>query len=350
MNARLSNIELLRFIAMIMILLVHANYAILGDVSIADFQQNPVPSFTRMLFEQLCVVAVNVFVLISGWFGIKASLKGAMSLVFQVVFYSVIITVISALLKGEYSLITIRNLFPLYYMYWFVAAYLIMYVLSPVLNAFAELASKKTFAAVLICYFALEMFYGFLTDMGKFIGGYSAISFVGIYLLARYLKIHSLKSNNTNIARNLGLYVIFTLIPVLMVFGGDTWIVRVFNSNAYNSPFVLFASLFLFLAFVRMNFHSKVVNWLAASSFAIYVIHSHPLIFPIYSNAIQSIYASVSVFTYVICAIILAIIIGVTCVVIDQLRIVVWRWFCKSFLDKVFVVLDSTFAKIVDAS
>lgn len=348
MMSRLSNFELLRFIAMIMILLVHANYAILGDVTIADFEINPIPSFARMIFEQICIVAVNVFILISGWFGIKPSIKGATSLIFQVIFYAVIITALFALFSGDYQFITFKNVFPLYYMYWFVAAYLILYALSPILNAFSESATKTIFTSVLLSYFALEMFYGFITDLGVFQGGYSAMHFIGMYLLARYMKLHTTKLSNVNLWINMGLYLLFTIMPVLVVFCGDTWIARVVNSVYYNSPFVILASVFLFLVFVRMNFQSNVVNWLAASSFAIYVIHSHPLIFPIYADVIQTIYQSVSVFGYIGLTIVLAIIIGVICVIIDQMRIIVWRWLSKAFLDKCFAALESSFTKIVN--
>lgn len=349
MKERLSNFELLRFIAMLMILLVHANYATLGGVSIADCEQDPIPSFARMLFEQISIVAVNVFILISGWFGIKATIKGATSLIFQVVFYSIIISILGALCSGDLSLLSFKNLFPLYYMYWFIAAYLILYVLSPVLNAFTASASKITMAAVVVCFFALEMFYGFVTDMGKFIGGYSAISFIGIYLLARFICLHSSKLINIAPWRNFGLYILFTIIPVVVVLIGDNWFVRVFNSQAYNSPFVILASVFLFLSFSKMNIQNNRINWLAASSFAIYVIHSHPIIFPYYAKTIEMIYSSFPIYGYIAVTIIFAVIIGFVCVAVDQGRIVVWRWLCEKILDKVFVAINNKFSILVNS-
>ena len=56
---------------MLLIVLVHANYFSLGFIDSNDVRTNPLPSFVKIFFEQLCVVGVNVFVLISGWFGIK---------------------------------------------------------------------------------------------------------------------------------------------------------------------------------------------------------------------------------------------------------------------------------------
>lgn len=80
-----SNIELLRIITMLLIVLLHCNYFALGGQSTFDIHS--AKGFTRVLCEQLTIVGVDVFVLISGWFGIHAKLKGAFSLLFQVVFF-----------------------------------------------------------------------------------------------------------------------------------------------------------------------------------------------------------------------------------------------------------------------
>lgn len=68
---RKSNIELLRIISMILIVLNHSNYLIFGSVIGEEIEQDSFRSFGRMLFEQLCIIGVNVFVLISGYFGIR---------------------------------------------------------------------------------------------------------------------------------------------------------------------------------------------------------------------------------------------------------------------------------------
>lgn len=81
---RKSNIELCRIIAMLLVVLLHANYLSLGGVELNDVEVAPLDSFLKVLSEQLCIICVNVFILISGWFGIKANIKGAVSLLFQV--------------------------------------------------------------------------------------------------------------------------------------------------------------------------------------------------------------------------------------------------------------------------
>ena len=54
-----------------------------------DIQQFAGASFVKAYAEQLCIICVNVFVLISGWFGIRPCVKGVLSLLFQVYFFPI---------------------------------------------------------------------------------------------------------------------------------------------------------------------------------------------------------------------------------------------------------------------
>ena len=80
---RQSNIELLRIAAMLLILVLHANFFALGAYEPEDFKTDPLPTATRILFEQAAIYAVNLFVLISGWFGIRTKTKSLTALMFQ---------------------------------------------------------------------------------------------------------------------------------------------------------------------------------------------------------------------------------------------------------------------------
>lgn len=150
---RESNFELLRIIAMFMVLALHANFFAIGKgVDMADFHSSPLSASTRLLVEMMSIVSVNVFVMISGWFGIRPSLRSFGNFVFQSLFFLLSIYVI-ALLTGTVALsskslascLTLTNGYN-----WFIRAYLGLYVLSPILNAFLEHCSKRQLEYVLI--------------------------------------------------------------------------------------------------------------------------------------------------------------------------------------------------------
>ena len=64
-----SQTELLRIVAMVMILILHANFLGVGAPEHTDFLEDAPRAWGQMVLESLCIVAVDVFVLISGWYG-----------------------------------------------------------------------------------------------------------------------------------------------------------------------------------------------------------------------------------------------------------------------------------------
>lgn len=83
---RQSSYELLRIIAMFFVLVVHSDFLAIGVPSSENLNNNAIPTLTRIGFESISIISVNLFVLISGWFGIRFSLKGLAKLLFQCLF------------------------------------------------------------------------------------------------------------------------------------------------------------------------------------------------------------------------------------------------------------------------
>ena len=88
-KVRESNIELLRNLSMFMILVIHANFVALPKVEYSELMSNMLPAVTRFFIESLGIVAVNVFVFISGWFGVNTRTKSVLSFAYQILFFLV---------------------------------------------------------------------------------------------------------------------------------------------------------------------------------------------------------------------------------------------------------------------
>ena len=86
-KVRESNIELLRNISMFLILVIHANFVALPKIEYTELLSNTTPSVVRFFIESIGIVAVNVFVLISGWFGIRTRTKSVLSFIYQILFF-----------------------------------------------------------------------------------------------------------------------------------------------------------------------------------------------------------------------------------------------------------------------
>lgn len=327
---RKSNIELCRIIAMLLVVLLHANYLSLGGVELNDVEVAPLDSFLKVLSEQLCIICVNVFILISGWFGIKANIKGAVSLLFQVFFYHILICCLFICLGETVPIKMIIKGFYFGSPYWFVIAYLILYAISPILNAFIESTTPRMFASVLIAFFLMEFIYGWATNIAAFNGGYTAISFVGLYLLAQFIRKYSLKLQKISISANFILYFVFSIMPVGLFFITG----HKFNIMAYSSPFVILSSVFFFLAFNKMKLSNNVINYFACSTLSIYIVHLHPLICPAFINLMNVAYETLGGYGYALFVIVFAVCFGISCIIVDKLRIALWKFSCKFIIDR----------------
>lgn len=179
-NLRQSGIELLRIVAIVMVLVCHANARVLGLPSRAEVFSVPAPSIARMLFGAMAVYGVNIFVMISGWFGIHAKPKGLAKLLFEVLFllwgiYAVF------LLTGNatFNMHDIKVCLALTDEYWFVMAYVGLYIFSPVLNAFVEKASKRELQLLLVGFYVFQCYYCWTFGTLDYFSGYSITFFFG---------------------------------------------------------------------------------------------------------------------------------------------------------------------------
>ena len=83
-KTRQSNVELLRLLAMFMVLLLHAVQSFQWPRGGFLMSQPRLVHLGFSFVEMISVVAVNVFVLISGWFGIRPTTRGLGKFLYQI--------------------------------------------------------------------------------------------------------------------------------------------------------------------------------------------------------------------------------------------------------------------------
>lgn len=319
---RKSNIELLRIVSMLMVLFLHSNYVSIGEVTPADIESALVASFGKAIAEQLCIIAVNLFIFISGWFGIKPSFKGVCALMYQVLFYHVLISGLALFCGVPISFSMFIAPFRFGIPYWFVVSYVTMYVLTPVMNVFIEKVSARGVFSVLISFYVIQSTTGFCAHFGGFNAGYSSISFIGLYLLARFIRLHAQKIKKIRARYDIYLYLLFSIIPVLLFFITK----RNFDMTSYCSPFVIVSTVFFFLSFSHLNISNKIINYVATSVSSVYLIHTHPLVWGEYCKIMSIMHDYLGGGRYVVYVIISSILFLLCCVVLDKVRIYTWAF------------------------
>lgn len=328
-SRRDSNMEALRVLAMFFVLVVHADFAALGYPTISNLTQHTDERVVMSLVEYLSVVCVDVFVMISGWFGIRASAKGAARLLYQVFFVTTIVIAGFAIYRGELP-DTLEKLWESYFGYWFVYAYLMLYLLSPVLNAFVERATQREFLGVLVAFFIVQTL-GIRQLSGIFDHGYGTLSFIGLYLLARYLRLYvapRMIAPNAALLLSYFICALLQLIVLLLIaVGGDKECLHEFNqiSTNYTNPFVIIGATLLLLFFSRLNFTSRIINWLAAGSLSVYVFHQNMLVRPIFKETVQHLHSEYGAAAFAGLTLLFLIGVYLAAVLIDQLRAWTWR-------------------------
>ena len=89
-KTRDSNMELLRLTAMLLVMIVHASYRALPKPTPEGIAEDPVSLFLQIAVESFSVVGVNVFVMLSGWYGIRLRWSRLLELLFQVAFFAIL--------------------------------------------------------------------------------------------------------------------------------------------------------------------------------------------------------------------------------------------------------------------
>ncbi len=188
-KGRQSGIELLRIIAMFLVLLIHAN-AWGEKWEYLNFDTSLGKSIITILLQSLSCVCVNIFVLISGWFGIHFSIKGLIKFLFQCMFFLFGIYFLLLILgKTNFSLEGLAGCFMFLKWNWFIKTYIMLFIMSPILNRFMAQTNRSELKLILILFFLIQTFYGWLTNGAAFFEyGLSVTSFVGLYLLAQYVR------------------------------------------------------------------------------------------------------------------------------------------------------------------
>lgn len=335
-SERQSGIELLRLVTMLLVLFIHGYGVALGNPSKADFQLSPVSAGVRVLLESLSFVCVNVFVLISGWFGIRPKLKSFAGFLFQCLFFSIVVSVVAPLL-GVGSPLSVKDLGNMFffgkYYYWFVKCYLCLYILSPVLNAFVESANKKVFLMVLAGLFIMQTLYGWTGTMPDYDRGYSVISFVGLYLLARYIRLYGGSIFRLDKWLDLAIYLGLSLaIAAIYIVSVNMGLERIASHLfVFINPLAVASSVFFLLFFSKMDFKSRTVNYLSVSAFAVYLFHLNAKVWDRFLETCYGLFTNGNGLKGFLSVFVFLLIVYVAAILIDQVRLLCWNPIKKKF-------------------
>ncbi len=290
---RMANLELLRCVAMMMVVALH--YLGKGNL-LADLAGEALggAEAAAWLLESFCIVAVNVYMFISGYFLCTSPFKPGrlIQLWLQVWVYSVVFGMAGALTGvmqeaafDTHFLLTL--LFPVSMgHYWFMTAYVFLSLLLPFVGAAAGRMTRQQFriavGLLLLVFCLMKSFFPVRFEMDSM--GYDCMWYLCVFLSAAYVRRFG-----SVLLEKKGMGLCLYGGCCLLIFGG-TMALRVIYLKTgslgqmlnmfleYNHilPFLAAAGLFAF--FYRMKINGRaalLINRIAPYTLGVYLLHEN---------------------------------------------------------------------------
>lgn len=285
---RQSNFELLRIVAMLLIISFH--YCYKGGFEFDGFSLNLLTVKTFWLFGE---PGVNLFLLITGYFTVNQDFKPKkLASMLSVTLIYHLLTFFAAVRLGRKAppkKITdwLILFFPtLLNRYWFLTAYFVVYLLSPFFNQFIKTSSKRLFERLLLTllslYCVMPTFFGlFYSKTESFLYYNRMIWLCVVYLLGAYIRLYglSLIADMKRAALTGGGALAFCMTFIVLAARHP----RPFAALGVTEPAyfwppntipMVLMSVGLFGCFLHLRLpYSRTVNRLASATAAVYIIH-----------------------------------------------------------------------------
>lgn len=272
---RKSNIELLRIISMIMIVVHH--FCIHSGFDYSGL------SLETLWFYLLSIggkIGVDIFMLISGYFLVssnKVKTKKLIKFIGQAIFYASMITITLYIVDKDYYDISLSNcfgsLFPISTnRWWFVTSYFIIYIFHPYINKLITTIGKKKHLILIIVMTIIWSLFP------TFIGGTFHMSetafLLYLYLISAYIALYldQIKIKKS-ILKGIGVFLLTYIIYIVLIIIEYKRPSKIIDMN---SPLVILCSLYLFIGFKNLKIkNSNIINKIASTTFGIYLLHDY---------------------------------------------------------------------------
>lgn len=271
-----SNFELLRILCIFGIVSMHTFGSFYGTATGVNLVYGV---FINSLFN----TGISIFVLISGYFGIRFSARKYLRLESETLFYSVISVVVIGIVSNSWAIKDIIMAFiPVASgKYWYITCYMLMLVFSEFINKAPDKLSKKDFQKLLALMFVV---FSVVPTIIQFHvmndGGKGLANMLLMYYIGRYIRLYG--NDEKGIGVKTGMRIGFPLIGVVVVLVGfvlNMVLTMLRGGTGVCAPFardcsaiIVLSSVAIFMSFKRMRFQSAIINGIAKHVVAVYLL------------------------------------------------------------------------------
>lgn len=293
MKKREANFELLRIVAMCMIIGLH--YLDKGGVLGNFTEKSGIQGLLPWLFEALFFPAVNVYVLISGYFLVEKEIKPKklFSLWGQVLFYSLALGILAyATGIADWRELDIYRgasyLFPVVTEhYWFVMAYVLLYILLPFFNPVLQKMERKQMRNSLLLLLVILSLSKSVLPLSLAVDkkGYDVLWFLCLYITGAYCRrfdilkfVEKKKGILLYVLSCGGMFFSACILKEIFVRTGHLEDIITY-AYSYNHILCYLAAVGLFGCFSSLRITSEkagnMIGILGGATFGVYLVHEH---------------------------------------------------------------------------
>ena len=289
MDKRNYGIDLLRIIAMFMVVILHC---FTGGGLIDNCTFGTPESYVTWLMTIINYAGVNIFALISGYVafyseGKKVDYSRYFELWFEVVFYGILLNVVIGLVNPDYRLASnyISALMPVSgVMYWYFCAFTGLYVMKPLIDKGLSNLSEDVLKKFVVVLFLAFMLISTFSNAYVFNLGYTAFWLIVLYIVGYGInkckllaKLNSIKLILIILSMIIVSFALMFIIPDATI-GHMNFIKNMFV--VYTSPTIIMYAVCMVVLFSRIKIGpkvGKVISVVSPAAFAIYLVDCHPL-------------------------------------------------------------------------
>lgn len=277
---------------MLMVIGAHYNLIGMGNGFLYTKQAGVNISLAAIL-ESVCIVCVDTFIIITGYFSIyKKDFNSAKIFKFltMIIFFNILQYILDVIIfKNTFSLTDL--ICQTFSGKWFIIIYLVLCIFSPYINkmvAHLKLTQyKKLVLLVFLIFIMYQTTLNYLNIIFPSLGwsgiidkgidsGYTIVNFVSLYLIGGYIR-------KSDIKLKLSYSIIGYVLSTIVIFA--LWYILYHNNLEqhanmafyYNNIFVVTSSIFMFLIFNGLKIkNNKIINKIATSVLGVFILSTSP--------------------------------------------------------------------------
>ena len=291
MNQRKMGLDIYRILLACMVVFIHMCNMSDGQALAGANQSNIITYSIVWIGLTIAYPAVNGYALLSGYlcYGKEHGIKKILNVWLQLLFYSVIITLIVGIINNDLSVVSIiKSFMPISFgQWWYINIYLLLIIIMPFIDKAVDAIPEKEFKYSIVIILAVIGLSNMLLQQKDIFYIYNGYSLSWLSLM--YIVGAGIKKYKWNEKLKPSQWFWLWCISSIITLSSKYWYIvasKVFSLNIignvlydYDSITVIASSVFSLMFFLSIQIKSNgtILSKISKGSFAAYIIHVHLL-------------------------------------------------------------------------